>query len=293
MVRVTKVITVEEGSVVTLPCSLWTKDLRSTQFSWKKMSQNDESQMEVFLYDKGERSGQSEQFKGRVSHFPDELKQGNASIIIRNTTRADSGEYRLIHSFILKHQKVHITLVVGPKLITVEEGSDVTLPCSLWTKEDITSTQFVWETTGDGQKVFLYDKGDLYSDERPGQSEQFKGRVSHFPDVLKQGNASIIIRNTRRADSGVYRCIVPSLQKHQMFHIKLVVGPKVIKVEEGVDVTLPCSLWPKEDITSTRFVWIKTDDDQEVFLYDNGDLYSDERPGPTPEPDEHHPLMTE
>uniref|UniRef100_A0A8D0AGC3 Ig-like domain-containing protein n=1 Tax=Sander lucioperca TaxID=283035 RepID=A0A8D0AGC3_SANLU len=89
-----EVIKVEEGSDVTLPCSLWPKDIQSTQFNWKKMSQNDESQMEVFLYDKGERPDQSEQFKGRVSHFPDKLKQGNASIIIRNTTRADSGEYR-------------------------------------------------------------------------------------------------------------------------------------------------------------------------------------------------------
>uniref|UniRef100_A0A8D0D5Q0 Ig-like domain-containing protein n=1 Tax=Sander lucioperca TaxID=283035 RepID=A0A8D0D5Q0_SANLU len=112
----------------------------------------------------------------------------------------------------------------GPKVIKVEEGSDVTLPCSLWPKKDLRSTQFVWEKTYDDQKVFLYDNGDLYSDERPGQSEQFKGRVSHFPDKLEQGNASIIIRNTRRADSGEYRCSFPLIPKHQIFYIKLVVG---------------------------------------------------------------------
>uniref|UniRef100_A0A8D0AB86 Ig-like domain-containing protein n=1 Tax=Sander lucioperca TaxID=283035 RepID=A0A8D0AB86_SANLU len=130
---------------------------------------------------------------------------------------------------------LHVNILINtcfylpePKLITVEEGSDVTLPCSLWTKEDLRLTQFVWEkvsqTTDDDQKVFLYDKGHLYSDERPGQSEQLKGRVSHFPDELKQGNASIIIRNTTRADSGEYRCIVPLYQKPEMFYIHLVVG---------------------------------------------------------------------
>ncbi|XP_035858283.1 uncharacterized protein LOC116034688 [Sander lucioperca] len=274
-----EVIKVEEGSDVTLPCSLWNKDIRSTQFNWKKMSQNDESQMEVFLYDKSERPDQSEQFKGRVSHFPDELEQGNASIIIRNTRRADSGEYRCSFPLIQKHKKFHIKLVVEPKVITVEEGSDVTLPCSLITKENLQLTRFTWRKNYDGQMVFQYDYGVLYSDKRPGQSEQFKGRVSHFPDELEQGNASIIIRNTTRADSGEYRCYFPLIQKPQKFYIELVVGPKVIKVEEGSDVTLSYYLITKEDIRSTRFVWKKTDDDQKVFLYDNGHLYSDERPG--------------
>uniref|UniRef100_A0A8C9YYH4 Immunoglobulin domain-containing protein n=1 Tax=Sander lucioperca TaxID=283035 RepID=A0A8C9YYH4_SANLU len=115
------------------------------------------------------------------------------------------------------------------KVIKVKEGSDVRLSFSRWPKKDITSTEFIWkkvsQTTDDDQMVFLYDNGDLYSDERPGQSEQFKGRVSHFPDKLKQGNASIIIRNTTRADSGEYRCIYLDLQNAQTFHIKLdVVG---------------------------------------------------------------------
>uniref|UniRef100_A0A8D0AF18 Ig-like domain-containing protein n=1 Tax=Sander lucioperca TaxID=283035 RepID=A0A8D0AF18_SANLU len=216
-----KVIKVEKGSDVTLPCSLWPKkDLRSTQFVWEK---TDDGQ-KVFLYDKDERPGQSEQFKGRVSHFPDKLEQGNASIIIRNTRRADSGEYRCMFPSIQKPEIFYIYLVVGPKVITVEEGCDVTLPCSLWPKEDIWSTWFIWKKTEDDQKVFLYCYGDLYSVKRPGQSEQFKGRVSHFPDELKQGNASIIIRNTRRADSGVYRCYLPYIQTPQEFYIKLVVG---------------------------------------------------------------------
>uniref|UniRef100_A0A8C9ZRE4 Ig-like domain-containing protein n=1 Tax=Sander lucioperca TaxID=283035 RepID=A0A8C9ZRE4_SANLU len=130
---------------------------------------------------------------------------------------------------------LHVNILINtcfylpvPKVIKVEEGRDVILPCSLITKEDLQLTQFNWKkvfrNTDDDQKVFLYDKGDLYSDERPGQSEQFKGRVSHFPDELKQGNASIIIRNTTRADSGEYRCDFQSVQGRPMFQIMLDVG---------------------------------------------------------------------
>ena len=70
--------------------------------------------------------------------------------------------------------------------------------------------------------MLLYDNGDLYNDKCPGQSEQFKGRVSHFQDELEQGNASITIRNTTRADSGEYRCSFSFNETTIMFHIKLV-----------------------------------------------------------------------
>ncbi|XP_044039824.1 butyrophilin subfamily 3 member A2-like isoform X3 [Siniperca chuatsi] len=109
----------------------------------------------------------------------------------------------------------------GVVKVVVKEGSDVTLPCSLSTKENIESKIFDWKK--DGQKeVFLYDAGIHYNNGRPGQDEQFKGRVSHFPDELKHGDASIIIRNTKVADSGDYTCAFP-LQPESKIHIELVV----------------------------------------------------------------------
>ncbi|XP_045898404.1 butyrophilin subfamily 2 member A2-like [Micropterus dolomieu] len=110
----------------------------------------------------------------------------------------------------------------SPVIIEVEEDSDVILPCSLSTKEDIEYKLFDWKK--DGQKeVFLYEAGTHYNNGRPGQDEQFKGRVSHFPDELKYGNASIIIRNTKVTDSGNYTCDFPLLQPRQIFNIQLVV----------------------------------------------------------------------
>ncbi|XP_030275820.1 butyrophilin subfamily 1 member A1-like isoform X2 [Sparus aurata] len=67
----------------------------------------------------------------------------------------------------------------------------------------------------------MYDAGD--SKANRGQDQQFKGRVSHFPDQLMNGNASIEIQNTKVTDSGIYSCIFPRLQPRQTFNIELVV----------------------------------------------------------------------
>ncbi|XP_022624711.1 CD276 antigen-like, partial [Seriola dumerili] len=94
----------------------------------------------------------------------------------------------------------------------------------------------------DGQKeVYVYDSGLDYSQGLSGQHEQFKGRVSHFPGELKNGNASITIRNTTVADSGNYTCEFKHLS-NQKFLMKLLVGaapePSVTTLDEGNDWAL-------------------------------------------------------
>ncbi|XP_018558422.1 butyrophilin-like protein 10 isoform X3 [Lates calcarifer] len=129
----------------------------------------------------------------------------------------------------------------GPGVVRVVEGEDAILPCSLSTKEDIVQKLFDWKK--DGQKeVFLYDAGIHYNNGRPGQDEQFKGRVSHFQEELKYGNASIIIRNTKIEDRGNYTCAFPRLKPEgKIFNIELIVGaapPPYLKnlgaTEDGV-----------------------------------------------------------
>uniref|UniRef100_A0A3B4X0P7 Ig-like domain-containing protein n=1 Tax=Seriola lalandi dorsalis TaxID=1841481 RepID=A0A3B4X0P7_SERLL len=108
----------------------------------------------------------------------------------------------------------------GPDIIKVKEGSDVTLPCNI--AGNIESKRFVWKK--DGQKeVYVYDAGLSSSQGLSGQSDQFKGRVSHFPGELKNGDASIKIRNTKVADSGDYTCEFQHLP-NQRFLMKLLVG---------------------------------------------------------------------
>ncbi|XP_032364944.1 uncharacterized protein LOC116679405 [Etheostoma spectabile] len=206
------------------------EDITSKLFDWKK----DGGQVEVFLYDAqpayhNGHSGQSDQFKGRVFHFPDELKHGNASITIRNTKISDSGDYRCDFPRLQPRQTFNIDLHVGSDVkVVVREDSDVVLPCSLRTKESIVTGFFDWIKDAqkpDGlKKVFLYDKGFHDNNGLVGQSEEFKGRVFHFQDELKHGNASIIIRNTKISDSGNYSCYFPRPQPPKTFYIDLVVG---------------------------------------------------------------------
>ncbi|KAG7235252.1 hypothetical protein INR49_002880, partial [Caranx melampygus] len=108
--------------------------------------------------------------------------------------------------------------------VVVMEGHDAILPCSPSTKTNMESGLFDWKKDGH-MEVFMYDAGDYYSDYFSGQDEQFKGRVSYYPDELKFGNASIIINNTRISDSGKYTCAFPRLQPvGQIYNIELVVG---------------------------------------------------------------------
>ncbi|XP_031698813.1 butyrophilin subfamily 2 member A1-like [Anarrhichthys ocellatus] len=109
----------------------------------------------------------------------------------------------------------------------VNDGSDVILPCSLDTEQDISAAVFDWQKVPPKdtlpKEVFFYDAGDQYNNGKYGQSEAFKGRVSHFEDQLKHGTASIIIRNTKKEDSGTYTCHFPLLKPPQTFYIELVV----------------------------------------------------------------------
>ncbi|XP_078105572.1 butyrophilin-like protein 2 isoform X1 [Sander vitreus] len=126
------------------------------------------------------------------------------------------------------HAEIYVAIIEPDPKVTVEQDSDVVLPCSLSTKENNEFKLFVWRKVAqkdEGLKeVFLYDSGSHYNNGLDGQSEEFKGRVSHFQDELKHGNASIIIRDTKISDSGNYTCYFPHLQPPQTFYIDLVVG---------------------------------------------------------------------
>ncbi|XP_050923051.1 CD276 antigen-like [Lates calcarifer] len=102
------------------------------------------------------------------------------------------------------------------EIIRVSAGSDVTLPCSV--KEDVEQKRFEWMKDG-LKEVFLFDRAP-----QPRQDPEFARRVSYFQEELRNGNASITIRDTKMADSGNYTCDFPG---RQTSHIQLVVGAAV------------------------------------------------------------------
>uniref|UniRef100_A0A3P9D3M7 Ig-like domain-containing protein n=1 Tax=Maylandia zebra TaxID=106582 RepID=A0A3P9D3M7_9CICH len=116
----------------------------------------------------------------------------------------------------------------GTVVVVVSEGNYIILPCSLSSQESLVRTRFHWKKD-DEREVFVYDAGLHHNNRRSGQDEHFRGRVSHFSDQLKFGNASIILRNTKVADSGGYTCDFPFHQPdRETFNVTLVVGESFI-----------------------------------------------------------------
>ncbi|XP_039858272.1 V-set domain-containing T-cell activation inhibitor 1-like isoform X3 [Simochromis diagramma] len=108
--------------------------------------------------------------------------------------------------------------------VTVREDDDVILPCSLDTNENIESMLFDWVKEVPRKEVFMYRNRSHYNNGLPGQDVEFKGRVSHYPEELKYGNASIRLKQTRLEDKGTYTCIFPEIKpSEKIFRIELVV----------------------------------------------------------------------
>ncbi|XP_027140917.1 butyrophilin subfamily 2 member A2 isoform X2 [Larimichthys crocea] len=128
-----------------------------------------------------------------------------------------------------------------PGVVKVQVDSDAILPCSPSTKENLVLKVFDWIKENDIQRdVFLYASGVTSTG-----ADKFKGRVSHFTDELKNGNASIIIRNAKIEDSGNYTCVFPHLESQERFHVELVVGasskPHIMRVNVTEDrIQLQC-----------------------------------------------------
>ncbi|XP_076740469.1 butyrophilin-like protein 1 [Maylandia zebra] len=135
----------------------------------------------------------------------------------------------------------------GTVVVVVSEGNYIILPCSLSSQESLVRTRFHWKKD-DEREVFVYNAGLHHNNRRSGQDEHFRGRVSHFSDQLKFGNASIIIRNTKVADSGDYTCDFPFHQPdRETFNVTLVVGAAlkpfvgILNISE-VGVQLKCEV---------------------------------------------------
>ena len=81
--------------------------------------------------------------------------------------------------------------------VVVPEGGDAVFPVSIGRNAE--RLLFDWRKVGPGgevlREVFMYDAGVHYNNGHSGQSEQFKGRVSHFPAELKHDKTAIVIRN--------------------------------------------------------------------------------------------------
>ncbi|XP_073342673.1 butyrophilin-like protein 10 [Pagrus major] len=202
-------VVVEEDSDAVLPCSPSTKeDIIVKLFDWKK-----DGQKEVFFYNNdihynNGRTGQDEQFRGRVSHFQDQLVNGNASIKIHNTKAADSGNYSCIFPLPEPRRTFNIELVVGRIL---RDRSGETTGAS---KPSIT----ILDVTKDWSLLQCDVRGASPKPKVEWQDSAGNILPAEEPQVSERGGRYHVTLNTTVTKTGRYRCHVTQEEiSHQAF----------------------------------------------------------------------------
>uniref|UniRef100_A0A3P9D249 Ig-like domain-containing protein n=1 Tax=Maylandia zebra TaxID=106582 RepID=A0A3P9D249_9CICH len=140
------------------------------------------------------------------------MKDGDASLILKDVNTADSGTYECRVVSGTKRRRrgistepisiIHLHVVPpDPKIITAESGQDITLTCRApnnnivkWSRADLVP-----------EYVLLYQDGHLIS---ANQHPSFKNRVDLQDRQMKDGDVSLILKDVNTADSGTYVCRV-------------------------------------------------------------------------------------
>uniref|UniRef100_A0A8P4G689 Ig-like domain-containing protein n=1 Tax=Dicentrarchus labrax TaxID=13489 RepID=A0A8P4G689_DICLA len=94
--------------------------------------------------------------------------------------------------------------------VSVESGSDVTLPCRAPT--DLTAVRWSRPELGSDHYVFFYRDRRLYEEY---QHPAYRGRVSLVDRGLEHADASVTLRRASFRDTGTYECVTVSSRGHR------------------------------------------------------------------------------
>ncbi|XP_058509228.1 butyrophilin-like protein 2 [Solea solea] len=271
----------ELGKAQLLSCYLTTQSISQVSVSWEKKG------VEGLIYQY--RSGaanlgdQNSEFRGRTELFPDALVTGNASLLLRNVTSTDEGEYTCSISSYMGEGKVNIylkTAAVSYDVLSTNKtairflGEDQLLSCYL-TPQNTEQVSVSWAKKGMEGFVYQYSNG---SANLTYQNSQFTGRAEMFPDALVTGNASLLLRNVRPTDDGEYTCNISSSTGQGEVNIYLktaAVSYDVLSTNKtairflGEDQLLSCYLTP-QNIEQVSVSWAKKGMEGFVYQYSNG-----------------------
>ncbi|CAI5678474.1 unnamed protein product [Oreochromis niloticus] len=262
-------ITTQSGQDVTLTCRVTNN---TTAVEWSRAGLG---QKNVFLYQDGRfvPNNQHPSYKNRVALRDRGMKGGDASLILKKATTADTGTYKC-RVFLRETRSWKFTIInlrVDPPVhinIKAVSGQDVTLPCRV--TNNITAVE--WSRAGLGQKnVFLYQDGRFVPNN---QHPSYKNRVALRDRGMKDGDVSLIVKKVTTADTGTYKCCVKIAETGSWKYvtINLNVSPDQMNItaESGQDVTLTCQITNK----ITAVVWSRADlEPKNVFLYQDGRFF--------------------
>ncbi|XP_039464142.1 neural cell adhesion molecule 2-like [Oreochromis aureus] len=263
-----EIITAESGQDVTLTCRPPNNNIHIVE--WSRDDLRDEY---VIVYRNGHflTDDQHPSFKNRVDLQDRQMKDGDVSLILKDVTINDAGTYEC-GVFMAERQSLKLSiihLIVDPpelKIIPAESGQDVTLTCRA-PNNNIRVVKWSRADLGD-ENVLLYQDGHF---DPTHQHPSFKNRVDLHDSWMKDGDASLILKDVTINDTGTYECLVAQNSNERMevmSRISLRVTDKIIIAESGQDVTLPFRA-PNNNIIVVE--WSRTDlEPDHVFLYQDG-----------------------
>ncbi|XP_039677867.1 polymeric immunoglobulin receptor-like [Perca fluviatilis] len=193
-------VTVDPGQDVILPCQTANSNIKAV-----KWTRSDLEPEYVLLYRDGHLNtdDQHSSFKDRVELVDRDLKVGDVSLILKNVRSIDTGTYECGVITDGSDPIRIIRLQVPDVIVVAVPGDDVTLPCLApdssirvvkWSRPDL-----------EPDTVLFYRDGHLNTDD---QHSSFQGRVDLLERDLKDGDASLILKNVNKHDAGTYKCRV-------------------------------------------------------------------------------------
>ncbi|XP_057202666.1 uncharacterized protein LOC130561972 [Triplophysa rosa] len=203
------------GGSVLLPCSVDSlSSLEDLEVEWKKS----DSQTLIHLYQDGDirPEVQHEDYHDRAHFFTENIKHGNFSLLMKNVTVQDEGQYTCtVHSgqesgeTVVEIKDVEFLMVSGSdELISVYVGKNVTLNCSVDSHippEHIKEVSWKKRVENEYITVLLYQNKETLLDS---SDERYRDRVEFFSDEIHRGNFSLRLKRVRTEDKGLYMCQV-------------------------------------------------------------------------------------
>ncbi|KAF3698336.1 Junctional adhesion molecule-like [Channa argus] len=201
---------VKPGATVTLHCQ-GPRDASIELVEWTKPDLKSDEYVFFFRDMQFNEDFQHPQFRGRVKLVDPEMKNGDFSVILKNVNIYDAGEYQCrigkSHSGRSKRETPElinsVTMKVDPvhKHMTANTGDDVSLPCPTLSTSPITSVKWIMQNKKD--YVFLNRNKRSVPDH---QHPYYKDWVELEDGEMKDGDASLILKDVMNINSGRYEC---------------------------------------------------------------------------------------
>ncbi|XP_058652499.1 uncharacterized protein LOC131552617 [Onychostoma macrolepis] len=204
------------GGSITLPCSVETPlPVEELEIEWKRT--DEEALVHLFQNGQDRPEAQHQSYRDRAHFFSEQIFKGNFSILLENTTVADTGIYRcVVYSYqdvgeiSVTIQHVERVVVTGEaEIVFARVGEDVVLNCMVDShippqRFDEVSWKKV-DKSPDIIPVLLFQNGTIF----PGSShKRYRDRAEFFREEIPKGNFSIRLKNVQTADKGEYMCEV-------------------------------------------------------------------------------------